>query len=64
MKKSKVGKSIILLLLLAVGTMGCAASEEEEGPMLLFEDDFEGNTLDDSKWERCPEWERGGGMDI
>ena len=32
--------------------------------MLLFEDDFEGNTLDDSKLEHCPEWECGGGMDL
>ncbi len=32
-----------------------------EGPFLLFEDNFEGEELDLSKWERCPEWERGGG---
>ena len=65
MKKLKPGKSIVfLLLLLAVGIMGCTASEEEKGPKILFEDDFEGNALDDSKWERCPEWTRGGGMDL
>ncbi len=34
---------------------------EPEGPVLLFEDDFDGEELDLSKWERCPEWERGGG---
>lgn len=25
---------------------------------LTFKDDFDGNELDDSKWERCPEWHR------
>ena len=33
-------------------------------PNLLFEDNFDGDTLDDDKWERCPEWERQGGLDV
>lgn len=28
---------------------------------LLFEDEFEGDTLNPWKWERCPQWIRGGG---
>jgi beta-glucanase (GH16 family) len=31
---------------------------------LIFEDDFDGTTLDNTKWELCPEWERGGGMSV
>ncbi len=37
-------------------------SEEENGPELLFEDNFDGSSLDTTKWELCPEWERQGGM--
>ena len=33
-------------------------------PNLLFEDNFDGDTLDDDKWELCPEWERQGGLDV
>ena len=36
-------------------------SAAKDSPRLLFEDDFDGTDLDGSKWERCPEWERGGG---
>lgn len=35
---------------------------EESAPELLFEDNFDGTSLDTSKWELCPEWERQGGM--
>jgi beta-glucanase (GH16 family) len=35
---------------------------EEPAPELLFEDNFDGTSLDTSKWELCPEWERQGGM--
>ena len=38
------------------------SAEEENGPELLFEDNFDGSSLDISKWELCPEWERQGGM--
>lgn len=31
---------------------------------LLFEDNFDGAELDSTKWERCPEWDRQGGMDV
>lgn len=37
-------------------------AEEENDPELLFEDNFDGSSLDTSKWELCPEWERQGGM--
>ncbi|MBQ2278733.1 MAG: glycoside hydrolase family 16 protein [Clostridia bacterium] len=37
-------------------------AEEENGPELLFEDNFDGSSLDTTKWELCPEWERQGGM--
>lgn len=37
---------------------------EEADPALLFEDNFDGAELDSSKWERCPEWSRQGGIDV
>ena len=37
------------------------AAPEEETPVLLFEDNFDGTTLDAKKWKHCPNWERGGG---
>ena len=37
-------------------------AEEDISPELLFEDNFDGTSLDSSKWELCPEWERQGGM--
>lgn len=33
-------------------------------PNLLFEDNFDGTVLDETKWERCPEWSRQGGIDV
>ncbi len=39
------------------------ASEPSE-PNLLFEDNFDGTELDSTKWERCPEWSRQGGIDV
>ena len=42
---------------------GCGASVKEttyDDPNLLFEDNFDGNTLDSKKWSRCPEWARQG----
>ena len=41
----------------------CGASEECVIPRLnkLFEDDFNGNILNLTKWEKCPEWDRQGG---
>ena len=32
-----------------------------DNPILLFEDNFDGENLDLTKWERCPEWKRGRG---
>ncbi len=39
-------------------------AEEAPAPELLFEDTFDGTELDSSKWERCPEWDRQGGLDV
>ncbi|MBQ7982062.1 MAG: glycoside hydrolase family 16 protein [Clostridia bacterium] len=41
-----------------------AAETEPIAPIsnLLFEDNFDGTELDDSKWEQCPEWERQGAL--
>ena len=36
--------------------------EKEPELKILFEDDFDGTSLDSTKWELCPEWERQGGM--
>ena len=33
-------------------------------PNLLFEDEFNGTALDESKWSLCPEWKRQGELDI
>ncbi len=41
-----------------------AAETLPTDPNLLFEDNFDGTELNDDKWERCPEWERQGGLDI
>ncbi len=44
-----------------------AAAEPETAPPdpnLLFEDNFDGDALDSSKWEKCPEWERQSGLDV
>ncbi len=40
------------------------ASDSAAGAKLLFEDEFDGSVLDDSKWERCPEIERCEGADV
>ena len=40
---------------------GCSKSEPEKTEaQLLFEDEFEGLTIDASRWAKCPEWERQG----
>jgi len=39
-------------------------SPAPQEPELLFEDSFDGTELDSSKWERCPEWDRQGRMDV
>ena len=48
-----------------VKSRSCACGHDEKVsiPNLekLFEDDFSGEKLDTSKWEKCPEWERQGG---
>ena len=31
---------------------------------ILFEDTFNGTQLDDDKWERCPEWDRQGDLNV
>ena len=36
--------------------------EENQGPALLFEDYFDGDTLDSTKWALCPEWGRQDGI--
>lgn len=38
--------------------------EEKSEPILLFEDEFDGDELDDTKWKRCPEWTRQDGIDV
>ncbi len=38
------------------------ASNEKEGWTLTFEDTFEGEQLDPTKWAHAPEWERHDGQ--
>lgn len=67
-------RAVMLLLsfVIVLGIAGCAkggsgqeeTAETDNAPRLLFEDHFDGDTLDETKWARCPEWERGGGMDV
>ncbi len=38
-----------------------ATTTAKREPELLFEDNFDGDTLDKKKWEKCPEWDRQGG---
>ncbi|MDR0472503.1 MAG: glycoside hydrolase family 16 protein [Treponema sp.] len=33
---------------------------QNAAPKIIFEDNFEGNSLDYTKWEPCPEWDRQG----
>ncbi len=37
---------------------------ENTNPNLLFEDNFDGTELDDTKWDRCPEWNRQGDLNV
>ncbi len=34
------------------------------GPVLLFEDEFDGTELNPTLWERCPEWDRQDGVSV
>ncbi|MCQ2431597.1 MAG: glycoside hydrolase family 16 protein [Clostridia bacterium] len=34
-----------------------------KGPVLVFEDNFDGDDINDDLWERCPEWDRQGALD-
>jgi beta-glucanase (GH16 family) len=39
----------------------CSKEDHEKAEVeLLFEDDFDGLTINASNWEKCPEWERQG----
>ena len=44
----------------------CGASETRTLPVLtiLFEDNFDGNTIDNTKWKKCPEWVRHDGINV
>lgn len=37
-----------------------ATAPEDAEPELLFYDDFDGDTLDETKWNACPNWDRQG----
>ncbi len=60
--KSTFLKILIFTLssLLFLGGCGDFVKEEYSDPNILFEDNFEGTTLNNKKWQRCPEWVRGG----
>ncbi len=47
------------ILIAAILTAGIALSRG--GPQVLFYDDFSGDTLDETKWSKCPRQERHGG---
>ncbi len=45
-------------------TESTVPTETPSTAKLLFEDNFDGTELDSTKWERCPEWDRQGGIDV
>ncbi len=72
-RKRIVSLTAAAVALTAVICCGCASNdskEEEEKKEITingvqyvetFCDDFDGDTLDETKWETCPEWDRQGG---
>ena len=55
----------ILIMLLCIGVIlvvsGIAVGD---APALLFEDSFDGPTLDSTKWAPCPDWVRQDGLSV
>jgi beta-glucanase (GH16 family) len=45
----------------SVGVQGFRAAQVKETLKMVWNDEFNGNTLDDSKWSPAPEWPRQGG---
>lgn len=71
MKRAKLVFSGLILSGMAVLLASCATggkkepAEENAKPKsysLVFYDEFDGDSLDPTKWECCPEWERQAGM--
>ncbi len=60
----------ILLVAILLLCTGCVTIGDDQVPSadspnaLLFEDNFDGTVLDNTKWKRCPEWNRQGTMDV
>lgn len=69
-RKNRLSFFILLFILLSLFTAcGTNDSDQEvdeekkkEGWTLTFEDDFTGETIDQTKWEHAPEWERHNGQ--
>jgi len=52
---------IFILSCFSLFFTGCSKTAPEEAePQMLFADEFDGLTIDGTKWEKCPEWERQG----
>ena len=47
-----------------MGAEQVGSDSADKTPIVLFEDNFDGDTIDPTKWERCPEQERCNGMDF
>lgn len=65
-----IGIAVIAILIVVILFFLPGGKKEEEQKEVTingiryvetFCDDFEGDTLDDTKWELCPEWDRQGG---
>ncbi len=57
-------KTIGILLLCAGVMLAARDTTAGGGPVLLFEDSFDGTALDSAKWAPCPDWVRQDGLSV
>ena len=57
-------KTILVLLLCFCLTVQALSEGTGSAPSLIFEDSFDGEALDRSKWAPCPNWVRQDGLSV
>ena len=57
-------KTILVLMLCFCLTVPALSEGTGSAPVLIFEDSFNGEALDRSKWAPCPNWVRQDGLSV
>ena len=56
----KLTKLFGIIAIAAIMGFSMSACNDEKNKNLIFSDDFDGTSLDNTKWDYCPNWDRHG----